>query len=213
MKYALKVDPNKLYIYHETQKRKIYVGDLTHDTEKDVYILRYDPKYANSSEAIPIGPHLPLYKETHISEKGELFQSLMDRIPERANPAYPDYCHHTGISVDETNKIILLGTIGKRGPSTFMFEKAYITDFNVEVIKKARAELDISQRDFARALGISQVTLQKIEAGDSTDEKTLKVLQLYFSFPEVARWQLKQTGRNVHRFVLRKLLDYFKQSS
>ena len=49
----------------------------------------------------------------------------MDRIPSKENPAYPDYCKSQGISVNETNPIILLIAIGKRGPSTFIFEPVF----------------------------------------------------------------------------------------
>src|SRR6202022_1252354 len=91
----------------------------------DRYELTYNKKYAHSKNAIPIGPDLHLFKLHHQSKKGKLFSSFIDRIPEKSNPAYKDYCKAEGISSTEKNPIILLGTIGKRGPSSFIFEPVY----------------------------------------------------------------------------------------
>ena len=70
--------------------------------------------------------------------------------------------------------------------------------------------LDVTQHDLALAFDISKVTLQKIESGQSTDPNTMKLIQLYFEFPDVALWQLKQTGERLHHQVLYKIIDYFK---
>lgn len=205
----LKIDPNRLLIFHELKKRRIYVGELIYDKNMDVYRLIYDHNYINSKNAIPLAPELDLFKMVHTSSKGQIFSAFTDRIPERQNPAYPDYCHSKGISVDETNPIILLGTIGSRGPSSFVFEKTYEAGISINEITNLRQDLNITQHDFAEALGISKVTLQKIEAGVSSDIKTIKLLQIYFTFPEVAIWQLHQTGATVHSSVLSKLFNYF----
>jgi hypothetical protein len=50
---------------------------------------------------------------------------------------------------------------------------------------------------------------QRIESGESHDINTLKLLQIMFKFPEVALWQLKQTGGRVHKDVREKLEKYF----
>ncbi len=150
-----------------------------------------------------------LFKEKYLSLKGELFPVLQDRIPSRENPAYADYCYSQGISVKEVNPIVLLRAIGKRGPSSFVFEPVYENLFSVADIKKLRDELDISQNDLALAFDISKVTLHKIETGESRDSNTMKLIQIYFEFPEVALWQLLQTGSHVHSNVLSKLVQYF----
>jgi DNA-binding XRE family transcriptional regulator len=208
---SLKKDPNKLQIFHELKHSKIYVGELFYNEKKDVYILTYDKSYLKYKYAISLGPEQNLLKTTHISAKGQLFPIFVDRIPLKENPAYPDYCHFMGISVDEQNPIILLGTIGRRGPSTFIFEPVYITDFLVADIINLRKELDISQADFAKAFGLKKVTLQRIEAQTSHDTNTIKLLEIYFSFPDVALWQLKQTGINIHTKILVRLKNYFSQ--
>ncbi len=73
-----------------------------------------------------------------------------------------------------------------------------------------REQLQITQHDLAKALDISQTTLQRIEAGVSNDLNTLKYIQILLKFPEVALWQLKQTGNQVHKDVSTKLIKYFQ---
>src|SRR5579872_66873 len=125
MNYLIKPDEYRLKIFHEGRKRRILVGELIYDKKKDRYELIYDKNYADSKKAIPIGPDLNLFKLHHQSKKGELFPSFMDRIPDKSNPAYNDYCKAQGVSPAEKNPIILLGAIGKRGPSSFVFEPVY----------------------------------------------------------------------------------------
>lgn len=210
MSSIIKPDPNRLYVFHEGRKRRIFVGELIHLKEKDNYEFIYDKNYACSKTAIPIGPELDFIKLQHQSEKGKLFPSFIDRIPDKENPAYKDYCAATGISPAEKNPIILLGTIGKRGPSSFIFEPVYYDEFKPSDIIKLREQLQITQHDLAEAFGISKTNLQKIESGVSQDPNTLKHLQIVFKFPEVALWQLKQTGGRIHKDVLTKLIKYFK---
>jgi DNA-binding XRE family transcriptional regulator len=211
MNSSLKIDRNKLLIFHELKKRRIRVGELTYDQVMDVYKLTYDRHYINTKQAIAIGPELDLFTEIHTSRKGELFPALVDRIPRRENPAYPDYCHSQGISVHEKNPIILLGSIGSRGPSSFIFERAYISEISISDIMKLRQDLNLTQHDFAESFGISELTFQKIESGKSRDTKTIKLLKIYFTFPEAAIWQLYQTGATVHHSVLAKLFTYFHE--
>lgn len=210
MNCPIKLDKNRLQIFHESRKRRVFVGELIYDKDKNRYELIYDKKYILSKNAISIGPELSLFKLRHQSEKGKLFPSLIDRIPDKANPAYDDYCKAQGISSNEENPIILLGSIGKRGPSSFVFEPVYNDEFNPIEITKLREKLNITQHDLSLALDIKKATLQRIEAGVSRDINTLKRIQILLEFPEVALWQLKQTGSKVHRDVLNKLLKYFE---
>lgn len=209
MNSKIKLNPNRLLIFHEGRKRRLFVGELIYLNEKDRYELIYDKSYVKSKKAIPISPELDLFKTHHQSPKGKLFPSFIDRIPLRTNPAYKDYCSSQGISPDEKNPIILLGSIGKRGPSSFVFEPVYAKEFFAHDISEIRKELQITQHDLAEAFDINELTLQKIESGKSNDLNTLKLLQIYFAFPEVAIWQLKQTGGRIHNNVLSKLNNYF----
>ncbi len=210
MNSAIKPNPNKLHIYHEGKKRRVFAGELIYIKEKDIYELTYDEKYASSKSAIPVGPGLDLLHLRHESKKGKLFPSFLDRIPDKDNPAYEDYCRSQGISPEEKNYIILLQTIGRRGPSSFIYEGVYEDEFHPVDIINLRNKLQITQHDLATAFDIKQQTLQRIEAGTSYDSNTLKHLQIIFKFPEVALWQLKLTGSRVHSDVLQKLIQFFK---
>lgn len=211
MKSKPKLDHTRLFIFHEGRRRRVFVGQLIYHEKENQYELIYDKNYAHSKKAIPIGPSLDLFKTRHLSARGVLFPSLADRIPSRENPAYADYCRSQGIAINETNPIILLGSIGKRGPSSFIFEPVYKDEFSVEILLKCRKKLQISRHDFAMALGFSETTLQKIETLKSDDANILKLLQIYFDFPEVALWQLKQTGSKVKNEALVKLIKYFSE--
>lgn len=210
MNYLIKPDENHLQIFHESRKRRVFVGELIYDKEKEKYELIYDKNYVDSKNAIPIGPDLNLFKLHHRSEKGKLFSSFIDRIPDKSNPAYKDYCKSQGIPPNEKNPIILLGSIGKRGPSSFIFEPVYSSKFNPTDITKLREKLKITQHDIAEAFDLSKTTLQRIESGTSHDLSTLKRVQILLEFPEVALWQLKQTGSRVHKDVLAKLIKHFE---
>jgi DNA-binding XRE family transcriptional regulator len=213
MNYQIKPDENRLQIFHEGRKRRVFVGELTYNNKTNRYELVYDKKYARAKNAIPIGPELSLFKLHYESEKNKLFPSLQDRIPDKSNPAYADYCHSQGISPNEKNPIILLGTIGKRGPSSFIFEPVYQSKFDPSEITKLRTELGLSQHDLAKAFEIKKSTLQRIEAGVSREFNTLKRIQTLFEFPEVALWQLKQSGGSIHSQVLNKLIKYFESKN
>lgn len=213
MPYPLKLNKNRLRIFQEGLKRRIFAGELRYDEKEDRYELLYDKKYTYSKNAISFGPNLSLFQLRHVSEKGKMFPYFLDRIPDRENPAYPDYCRSQGISVDENNVLVLLGTIGRRGPSCFIFEAVYDTSFDLAEIIAWRKQLEISQHDFALAFDFSKATLQRIEDGKSIDHNTLKRLEILFCFPEIALWQLKQTGGKVHVHVLTKLLEYFRNLS
>lgn len=209
MRYPLKLDKTRVMIFHEGRTRRIKVGELSYDAKKNKYVLTYDEKYTQLKNAIALGPTLSLFQLRHYSEKGKMFPIFLDRIPDKHNPAYADYCHSQGISSEESNPLVLLGTIGRRGPSTFIFEAVYATTFTPKDITQFREKLNITQHDFALAFDISQATLQRIESGKSVDENTLKRIEMLFTFPEAALWQLKQTGGWVHRKVLIRLLTYF----
>ena len=209
MNYPVELDKNHLHIFHESKKRRVFVGQLVYKPEEDIYEFTYDIKYSRSKKAISIGPEFSITQLHHHSEKGKLFPSLIDRIPSKANPAYKDYCESQGISPNENNSIVLLGSIGKRGPSSFVFEPVYQNKFGPVEIKNFRNQLKITQHDFAAAFDINKLTLQRIESNLSHDKNTLKLIQIFLQFPEAALWQLKLTGNRVHIDVLRELIDYF----
>ncbi len=213
MLYPLKLDKTRLKIFHEGRKRRIFAGEIQYDAKKDKYVLMYDEDYTHLKSAIALGPTLDLLHLRHYSEKGKMFPIFLDRIPDRLNPAYQDYCDSQNISVDEKNPMVLLGSIGRRGPSTFIFEAVYRSEFTSTDITQFREHHDITQHDFAAVFDLSLATLQRIESGASVDLNTLKRIEILLTFPDVALWQLKQTGAEVHKDVLIKLKKYFQRSS
>lgn len=202
-------DPESLDVFSEGRKRRIYVGRLTYSTEKDHYEFRYDPRYSNSKSAIPLGPELDLFKKVHVSKK-KLFPSLADRIPSKSNPAYEEYCRSQGISQTEKNPIILLGTIGRRGPSTFVFEPVFSNEFSAADIILFRKQLRLSRNEFSLAFDFNEQTVHRVETNKSTDLNLIRRAEIYLSFPDVALWQLRMTGSKIHQKTLEKLLDYFE---
>jgi HipA-like protein len=207
-----KVDPNKLEVFSENRRRKRHVGILTFDVETRVYQFAYDIGYLKSRSAIPIGPDLPLKKRTHQSAKGKLFAAFLDRIPSKQNPAYVEYCEAQGISPDEKNPIILLGAIGRRGPSTFVFEPVFSKEnqLRFEVIN-LRNKLNLSIADMAAAFDLNPVTFFRFEKDKSRDKNVARLLEIYLTFPDVTLWVLRTTGRRLHQDKLSRLVSFFTE--
>jgi HipA-like protein len=203
-------DPNQLEVYSEIRKSKTFVGTLKYDSKQKKYIFDYDRKYIISKSAIPVGPELPLSKLHHIAKGGDVFPSLLDRIPEKENAAYEDYCLAQGIFPKEKNPIVLLSTIGRRGPSTFVFEPVYLGPDIAQHLKDFRKALSLSLREVSAAFDVNLLTLYKIEKGKSKDKGTLRLLTIYFTFPKVALWQLNLSRRKLHKDLLSKLTCHFE---
>ncbi len=208
----LRKDLTQIEVYLESRKRRVFVGELSYNKDRDQYQFNYDPKYTKLPKAIPIGPDLSLFKKIHRSEKGKLFPSFADRIPSRSNPAYEEYCQSQGISANERNLIVLLGTIGRRGPSSFVFEPVVINDFTFADILRFRKATRLSRHEMAMAFDLNEPTLQRVETGKSTDLNTMKRIQIYLEFSEVALWQLEVAGHRISNETLERLKDYFHRS-
>jgi HipA-like protein len=210
----LTLDNNKIYVYIEGRRRKVFVGilELKNKLSKSrKFIFCYDKKYLKSDSSIPLGPDIPLSKIKHESE-GKLFPSFKDRIPSKKNPAYEDYCRQEGISINERNPIILLGTIGKRGPSSFVFEAIYNDSYSVkENLSQFRKQTGLSRHDVALAFNLNYVTLNRVEMGTSTDSNILKLIQIYLEYPKCLEEQLILTSRLLHHRAEHALRDYIEK--
>ncbi|HAR42574.1 MAG TPA: hypothetical protein DCS07_08080 [Bdellovibrionales bacterium] len=203
-------NPAKFEIYSETRYSKVFVGTLTYNPETSIYTFTYDKRYLDLKTAIPIGPELPLRRRVHQSKKHEIFPSLLDRIPSRDNPAYEEYCRAQGVDPKENNPIILLTTIGKRGPSTFVFEAVYAENDIREAVVNFRKAEGLSVRELATAFDINYPTLNRLETGKSQDKATKRLLELYFIFPRAAIWVIRKNSRKLHHSVVERLLAYFE---
>lgn len=185
-------------VYLEQRKTRVYVGRLEKFKRKkqEEYVFNYDDQYLYGKIDLMLGPDIPLIKKTHRSRF--LFKSFNDRIPSSKNPSYEEYCKNVGISPKEKNQLILLATIGRRGPSSFVFEPVYQDDYLVEDVKAFREELGLSLRDFASVFDFSAKTIQSIETGKVTGKDSLKRIALYSKFPEVALYEVIKNGAALH---------------
>ncbi len=209
---GLSRDKNKLDVYVELRKQKLFVGILQQQDSFPQYVFIYDKRYAHSNRPLALGPDLPVTKIRHESEF--LFESFQDRIPSRKNPAYKDYCQQVGIEVTEQNFIILLGTIGRRGPSSFVFESVLYDDFDViKKLKDFRQRTGLSLRDISLAFGLNSVTLQRIEAGQSKDRNVIRLIRIYMEHPDCLQFQLRLSARYLHHKVIDTLYDEMERVS
>lgn len=177
-------------IFLERRKTRLYVGQLK--KEADDYVFVYDDHYLHSRNIIPLGPEFPLTKKEFRSKK--LFPSLEDRIPSKLNPAYSEYCHLLGIDPKETNPLILLSTIGKRGPSSFVFAPFYNRSFTVQDVLDFRNFLGFTTREFAEIFEIPQASFNALERKRSSGKDLLKRLEIIVRFPAVALYFLLVNG-------------------
>lgn len=187
---------SSVLVYLERRKSRKLVGELTYDFKKKAYVFTYEKAYLKSG-LIPLGPELPLSPKKFISK--DLFESFLDRIPSRENPAYQDYCAMEQIDVNETDPFILLVTIGKRGPSSFVFESKRQSTFNSNDLKIFRKELGLTTREFASGFSIAEKTLTSIENGQTSGRDVMKRLELYVRFPEVALFEFQRNSAEIHR--------------
>lgn len=169
-------------VFLEKRKTRLRVGILKKENSKLVF--RYDESYFKSKNVIPLGPEFPLTHREFSSEK--LFPSLEDRIPSIQNPAYPEYCLAMGIDPNERDPIILLSTIGRKGPSSFIFYPFFERKITSEDVIKFRESLGFTTRDFSVIFEVSQSSLNALERNRIVGNEILKRLAIILNFPAVA---------------------------
>jgi HipA-like protein len=195
-------------VFLEKRITRVLVGMLTYLKEERVFEFTYDEGYLYAKKIIPLGPEFPLTQRSFRSKK--LFPSLQDRIPSKENPAYPDYCLSMGIAVDETDPIILLGTIGKRGPSSFVFEPAYEPSFSPQDLRNFRQELSLTTREFSLCFDLPRIALINIENGKSPGKEILKRVEIYVQFPEVALFEIQRHGGAINPHKKKQAIKILK---
>lgn len=196
----------KVDVYAEYGKSRIYVGRLSKKDEGFEFI--YDDKYLENMKAVPLGYELPLTQRAFFSK--ELFGSFKDRIPSKKNPAYVEYCDKFGISPKEKDPLKLLVTIGRKGPSSFIFEAVLENEFSSDNVAAFRKELGLSTRDFALLFDVSYSTLNKIENNRVSGRDILKRLEIYVMFKDVALFEIKKNRAKVHSSVYNKTRKLIK---
>ena len=184
----------EINIYSQTQTKRIFVGKLWREGKK--YFFEYAKAYKKLRNALALGPELPLWKGRVSSST--LFPTFLDRIPSKNNPAYKDYCHEWGISENEKDVFILLTTIGRRGPSTFVFEPALKSEYAAPKLKDFRTRLGLTQSEFEALFNISHMTLFRLEAGKSKNDFYMRYFELFDEVPQALAWILGRRGQFLH---------------
>lgn len=169
-------------IFLEKRKTRLHVGVLKR--VNGVMMFTYDDHYFTANNIIPLGPEFPLTQKQF--ESNHLFPSLEDRIPSKQNPAYPEYCQLMGIDPNEQDAFILLSTIGRKGPSSFMFSPIFERKMKPEDLIKFRELLGLTTREFAKVFEFSQPSLNALERGRTSGKDILKRLEILLNFPDVA---------------------------
>lgn len=169
-------------VFLEKRRTRIHVGILKRENAKLVF--RYDENYFKAKNIIPLGPEFPLIQREFSSEM--LFPSLEDRIPSLQNPAYPEYCLAMGIDPKERDPIILLSTIGRKGPSSFIFYPIFERKVTTEDVIKFRESLGLTTREFSAIFEFSQSSLNALERNRILGSEILKRLEIILNFPSVA---------------------------
>lgn len=169
-------------IFLEKRRIRLHVGVLNRINGKLVFT--YDTQYFKAKNIIPLGPEFPLTQKQFISER--LFPSFEDRIPSLQNPAYPEYCLAMGVDPKERDPIILLSTIGRKGPSSFIFYPIFERKVTTEDVIKFRKLLGLTTREFAAVFEFSQSSLNALERNRILGSEILKRIEIIFNFPNVA---------------------------
>lgn len=181
-------------VFLEFFKTRIPVGILKE--ENDGFEFCYDDKYLKHKAALPLGVEFPLTQKKFCSK--EMFPTFLDRIPDKDNPAYKDYCTQALIPVTVTDPIVLVSTIGKRGPSSFIFEPIFKNDFSWEIVESFMSMFNLSVNDLATIFGVSPSIISKIKAGKSSGKEVMNLLEIVFSSFESLHFILQKNGASIH---------------
>jgi HipA-like protein len=195
-------------VFLERFQTRVYVGKLK--KVKKQFHFCYDPFYLRMENILSLGPEFPLTQQEFFSEK--LFPSFLDRLPDPENASYKDYCTAAKIPVTITDPLILLATVGKRGPSSFIFEPVYKNEFNFQKVEQFITGFDLSLQDFALLFDVSLSILQKIKAGKTSGREILKRLEICLSVPEALVYQIQKNRKWLHPKKLEKLDEFLNET-
>ncbi|MDD4294182.1 MAG: HipA N-terminal domain-containing protein [Candidatus Omnitrophica bacterium] len=198
-------DISAINVFLENFKTRIYVGELSFKDKQ--WQFCYADNYFRYGSAIQFGPELPLTERCFFSEK--MFPSFLDRIPDKENPAYSEYCEYVGISPDEENLLILLAALGHKGPSSFILEPAFSYNKELKKIRELRMKIGLTVREFASVFSISGNTLKKIEKGEKISNDIFRRFLIYIKFPDVLNYELVANKKYIHSEKFNKIIEKF----
>jgi DNA-binding XRE family transcriptional regulator len=196
----------KINVLSQTRKRRTLVGELWF--EKGAYCFQYNLKYARMRTAIPLGNEFPLTRAHQIFKQKKMFESFLERLPSKQNPEYANYCKIWDIPPEENDPMLLLVTVGNRGPSSFLFRKAPQDQFDGAALKKFRTALGLTLRDLADFLDVQEPTLVMTEKGRLKSEQLLKMCELLAKIPQALKFKLKQRGQFLHDEKIKNIETY-----
>jgi predicted transcriptional regulator len=75
--------------------------------------------------------------------------------------------------------------------------------------KNIRESLKISIHEWAAAFSFNPPTLQRLESGKKTDLSTIRRIQIYLEFPQVALWEVELNAGKIHTETFQKLSSHF----
>lgn len=191
-------------VFLEKRKRRMLVGELR--KTEDRFVFTYDDKYFRARNVISLGPEFPLTEQSFTSEK--LFPFFEDRIPSLQNPAYPEYCLSMGIDPKEKDPFILLSTIGRKGPSSFIFYPSFDHRVTAKDVMSYRESLGFTTREFADVFELSQNSLNALERNRASGSEILKRLEIILHFPNTALYLLRVNGGVLSHEKWKKAFNY-----
>ena len=189
-------------IFLELRSTRVLAGRLNY--EKNKYVFTYEAKYLDHKKAIPVGPELPMTRQSF--ESVTIFPSFLDRIPSKHNPAYPEYCAVFDVASEEKDILVLLATVGRKGPSSFIFEPVWADTFSASDLKRFRKALGLSTRDFAACFGMTQAAIVRIEGGKSSGAEILRTMEIFHKFPEAAAYHVRKYATTLHSKTKEKVV-------
>ena len=194
-------------VYLKKRKTREYVGQLSRNNSQ--YIFIYDNLYLYKDRSISLGPDLPLTKKKFTSTS--LFPSFSDRIPSDKNPAYKEYCDMVGIKASEKDLLVLVATLGQKGPSSFIFSPAPGLAITHEDIINFRRNLSLTIREFGELFDFSPATISRIEKKLISGKEAMKRLEIYCHFPDTALYEAYKNRFKINEEKMNHVESFLKK--
>ena len=95
--------------------------------------------------------------------------------------------------------MILLSTIGRKGPSSFIFYPIFERKITAEDVINFRESLGLTTREFSAVFECSQSSLNALERNRILGSEIIKRLEIILNFPNVALdFLLLNGGHHMH---------------
>jgi len=181
---------NIIRVFSETKRKRRFVGELLRTKQGFEFV--YSDEWLNYDKAFDLGPDIPLSGKTY--RFSNLPDSFKTRIPPKSSENYKRYCEERGISSQETDVMILLGTIAHKGPSSFVFELSDELEKNQIVKDRIHSLLKVvSLRDLATLFQIPVSSMSRFIHNDISKASSLyKLIEICLLSPEAFLIKISQ---------------------